>query len=130
MKQISKEWLQASRDDLLVIAEIINLDHLTHLVAFHSQQAIEKALKAVLEEKSNHVPRIHNLEKLFSTVKKYINIEASAELILELDKLYIDSRYPGDMGLLPNGKPTLKDSKKFYDFANKIYNTICTILDD
>ena len=30
---------------------------------------------------------------------------------------YIDSRYPGDMGLLPYGKPTLEDAKEFHEFA-------------
>jgi hypothetical protein len=34
-------------------------EHLTNMVAFHSQQAIEKSIKAVLEEKENHVPRMH-----------------------------------------------------------------------
>ncbi len=99
MKKISKEWLKASKDDLLLINEIINLDHLTHLVAFHSQQAIEKSLKAVLEEKADRVPKIHSLEKLMHEVKKFINIEVDKDIILELDKLYIDSRYPGDLGL-------------------------------
>jgi len=39
-----------------------------------------------------------------------------------------DSRYPGEMGLLPYGKPTLKDAKEFFDFANMIYDKIINIL--
>ena len=50
------------------------------------------------------------------------------DLINLLDSLYIESRYPGDMGLLPYGKPTLKDAKEFYDFAENIFEHICSIL--
>ena len=46
-----------------------------------------------------------------------------------LDKLYIDSRYPGDMGLLPYGKPTTEDAKEFYEFALNIFDKVCKILD-
>jgi len=31
------------------------------MVAFHSQQAIEKSIKAILEEKETKVPKIHNI---------------------------------------------------------------------
>ena len=38
-----------------------------------------------------------------------------------LNSLYTESRYPGDLGLLPEGKPTIKDAEAFYDFAKNIY---------
>jgi len=46
----------------------------------------------------------------------------------ELASVYLDSRYPGDMGLLPNGKPTIGEAKEFYCFALYIYDRICNIL--
>jgi len=50
-------------------------------------------------------------------------------LILDiLNKLYIDSRYPGEIGLLPYGKPTIEDAKEFFDFAKMIYDKIYNIL--
>ena len=45
-----------------------------------------------------------------------------------LDDLYIDSRYPGDLGLLPNGKPTLTDAEEFYEFAKDVYNKVKIII--
>jgi hypothetical protein len=33
------------------------------------------------------------------------------------------------MGLLPNGKPTLKEAKEFYEFALSIFDKVCRILD-
>jgi len=50
------------------------------------------------------------------------------ELLQLLDELYIDSRYPGDMGLLPYGKPTLEDAKEFYEFAQSVFDKVCEIL--
>ena len=28
--------------------------------------------------------------------------------------VYIDSRYPGDLGLMPNGKPSLEEAEMYY----------------
>jgi len=50
------------------------------------------------------------------------------DLIQLLDKLYIDARYPGDLGLLPYGKPTLEDAKEFYDFALDMFDRVRSIL--
>ena len=128
MKAITKEWLKASRDDILIIEQIINIEHLTHMVAFHAQQAVEKTLKALIEEYEIDIPKIHKLIRLKKILSDKLTIEN--DLLLEkLDELYIDSRYPGDMGLLPNGKPTLEDAKEFYDFAQSIFEKVCDILE-
>ncbi|MCD6374082.1 MAG: HEPN domain-containing protein, partial [Caldisericaceae bacterium] len=50
MKKQTKYWLNLAREDLLVIQKIIDDPTLTNMVAFHAQQAIEKSLKAILEE--------------------------------------------------------------------------------
>lgn len=128
MKMISKEWLKASNDDILIIEQIISIEHLTHMVAFHSQQAIEKSLKALIEEYEIDIPKIHKLVKLKKILSDKLTIE-NDELLETLDELYIDSRYPGDMGLLPNGKPTLEEAKEFYEFALSIFDKVCNILE-
>ena len=49
----------------------------------------------------------------------------TSNIILQpLDSLYIDARYPGDLGLLPDGKPSREDAKSFYKFAKDILNKI------
>jgi len=48
MKKISEEWLRAAKDDLRVVEKISPDEHLTNMVAFHSQQCIEKSLKAII----------------------------------------------------------------------------------
>ena len=51
------------------------------------------------------------------------------EILTDLDDLYIESRYPGELGLLPNGKPTRAEAQQFYDCAKSIYEQVKRILD-
>ena len=122
------EWIKASAIDLKVIQEIVDNESLTSMTAFHSQQSIEKSLKAILEYNNQDVPKIHHIKKLFKLVEKYIEITVDIDLVMKMDSLYIDSRYPGEMGLLPNGTPTLEDAKEFYEFALEISDKVYNIL--
>ena len=124
---MSREWIKAAYDDIILLEEIKNNKHLTSIIAFHSQQAIEKSLKALLIEQEVNIPKIHSLNKLFNECKNQIDL-TNNQIINKLDKLYIDSRYPGDMGLLPYGKPTLEDAKEFHNFTQEIFNKVCNIL--
>ena len=45
-----------------------------------------------------------------------------------LNKLYIDSRYPGAFGLLPTGAPTLEEAREFADFAKETMAKILKIV--
>ena len=44
-----KEWLKASSDDLQIISRIIDIADLSHMIAFHSQQSIEKSFESLAE---------------------------------------------------------------------------------
>ena len=124
---LAKEWINAAKLDLANIKYIINDELLSPIVAFHSQQATEKVLKALLISKEISFKKVHSLEKLFMLGKNYISID-NYDVIDLLDSLYIDSRYPGSFGLLPEGKPTLEDAREFYKFAQDIFNKVCTML--
>jgi HEPN domain-containing protein len=105
------------------VEEIIDIEHLTNIVAFHCQQAIEKTFKAVLEE-YDEVPRIHNLVRLYNLVRNRLNLTVDELVLREISDTYIDARYPGELGLLPYGKPTLKDAERFYDIAKIVYDNV------
>jgi HEPN domain-containing protein len=126
--QMAKEWLKASNYDLEVIEEILDNENLTQMSAFHAQQAIEKALKAVLEFHNQKIPKIHNIKKLINLTKEYIYLNIDVNIIITIDTLYIESRYPGDTGLLPYGQPTVADAKEFYKIAQTVFNDICKLL--
>ncbi len=124
MRDITKEWLISASIDLETIEQIIQNERLTGQVAFHAQQSIEKTLKAVLEENDRKVPKIHSLSKLFSLCAEFVSINLDEEIIIALDSLYIESRYPGELGLLPEGKPNIDQARKFYDSALFIYHSL------
>jgi len=128
MKKFTKEWLKAALDDLITIEEIIENLFLTNIVAFHAQQCVEKSMKAIIEEEQINIPKIHKLLKLYEKVSfKLDNVDEN--ILLTLDGLYIESRYPSAFGLLPYGKPTIEDAREFYEFANDIFDKVCNILD-
>jgi HEPN domain-containing protein len=120
MKQLTREWLNAAGDDLLTVESLLYNPVLTNIIAFHSQQAIEKSLKAIMEEFGISFIKTHNLQSLLIRIEKIIPLSVNELIISELDRLYIDARYPGDMGLMPNGKPTLKEAELYYREALKI----------
>jgi len=58
---------------------------------------------------------------LYNIVSDKILLDVNIELLIILDQLYIDSRYPGELGLLPNGKPSLTEGNQFNNFAKDIF---------
>ncbi len=129
MNPITKAWLDSAQLDLDCIQHIIGEIHLTPPVAYHSQQTIEKCLKAVLEEHQESIGKTHNLITLWKAVAAHINLGIEVDILTTLNDLYVDSRYPGDLGLLPEGKPSVEDANEFYEFAKDIYSKISRYLE-
>ncbi len=130
MKLITEEWLARAKEDLDVATEIITREHLTNMVAFHSQQAVEKTLKGIVEEFEIGFVKTHNLERLLGIVTKKMKLDVDLNLIKKLDEVYISTRYPSDLGLLPVGKPSIQYATELYDFANMIYRDVRKIFSE
>lgn len=129
MRFLTQEWLKAANDDVIVLNEIVDNPAVTNLTAFHCQQCIEKCFKAVLEEHALRVSKIHSLVTLHEEVNKVYSFDFDEDVLDKLDKLYIDARYPSELGLLPHGKPTIEDAKDFYRFALDIHVKIKNFLE-
>ena len=89
--------------------------------AFHAQQAIEKSFKAIIEEFDLGIKKTHSLEMLYGKIKKKVTTEINTDLLILLDQLYIDARYPGELGLLPDGKPSVSEAREFYNLGQIIF---------
>ncbi len=124
MKKATAEWMQSAEMDLETLAQINQLEHLTPIAAFHAQQCVEKCFKSVLEENSQKVPKDHSTLRLYGLIKDFIELDADIDLLTDLDSLYIDARYPGELGLLPSGRPTAADVQQLYELAESIYNQV------
>jgi len=125
MKDTTQQWLDFVKADLRACEKLLEDDFLTNIVAFHSQQVIEKCFKAVIEEQGSQLPRIHTLVRLYGSIQGVLTFEVDNVLLQKLDTIYTISRYPSDLGLLPDGKPTKELALQLYEFAKYIYqNTI------
>lgn len=84
---------------------------------------VEKTFKALFEEHCIDIPKIHSLIALWKRLDHYWSEFqfVDEDTLHRLDLLYIDARYPGDLGLLPDGAPLTEDAQHFYDFSRELY---------
>jgi len=69
---------------------------LASLIAFHAQQAVEKALKSVLVRRDMEFPKTHDLEELVELVKGGGVVWPDAfNKVLEFTPFATHARYPG-----------------------------------
>lgn len=120
MKPSTIEWLLLAEDDLLAAKSLAFNERLSNIAAFHCQQCIEKCFKAVIEEKALPAVKSHDLVRLLKLAGLTFSTN-DLSLIEIINEVYIDARYPGDMGLLPNGKPTLDDIATFISVCERVY---------
>jgi len=121
MKKQVEDWILLADSDLRAAEIIIKDEHpLTNIVAFHCQQAIEKYLKAFLIDKNVPLIKIHDLIKLNGMINEIGNLNIDEKKLLIINEVYTESRYPGELGLLPDGLPTNKEAKEFLEYAKEI----------
>ncbi len=107
MRDEVRWWLAASESDLAAARTLLDAGSYHH-AAFLCQQAAEKALKALLLGRLGAFPKTHASVDLLERWKAEggavpAGLETAAR---DLDRDYIDSRYPNGVG----GEPA-----KFYD---------------
>ena len=128
MKETTQQWLNLVETDLRTCEKLLDDDFLTNIVAFHSQQVIEKCFKAIIEEQGLQLPRIHTLARLFGSIQNIIVFSVDNVMLQKMDTVYTTSRYPSDLGLVPDGKPSKQLAVQLYEFAKYIYeSTLKTI---
>ncbi|MGD9972359.1 MAG: HEPN domain-containing protein [Desulfatirhabdiaceae bacterium] len=124
------EWLEFAKRDLEAARILLDSSYLANVVLFHSQQCIEKCLKAYLEENAVKIPKIHNVVKLYAMIPEYdrVSLDIREDELDKVDLVYIDTRYPSGFGLLPSGFPTDTDSKEIFEVAERVYAKIISKL--
>jgi len=120
MKARTKGWVFFAERDMLMAEAAMNDSRLTGQVAFHSQQTIEKYFKAYLTEFDFAFPKIHDLLKLYDFVKTIKNWNIDEKLLFDINRIYSESRYPSNIGLLDGQLPSEEKAKEILDFAKKI----------
>jgi len=130
MKKLAEEWLAHADKDLKTIIKIIDEEYLSNVTAFHSHQCIEKCFKALILLKTDKVSKIHNLLKLYGTVRNFFSLDVDIVLLEEVNETYIDTRYPADLGLTPEGDLSLKKAQQFYHLARNLFSQTKSIVNE
>ncbi len=107
-------WLGFAQEDLKM-AELAMEEGLFNQVCFHAQQAVEKAMKALLAASGELVPRTHRLADLWQRLP-VADREGLAHLrdaAFDLDRYYLPARYPDALpGILPEGLPRREHAER------------------
>ncbi|MEW6374227.1 MAG: HEPN domain-containing protein [Thermodesulfobacteriota bacterium] len=125
MKRETEEWLKIALEEYKS-ATVLLEKGLYRLVCYHSQQTLEKILKAILTEKEVEFSRTHNILDLRNAAQR---VGYKTELPDE-DSVFLNSiyrfRYPSDLGLIPTGEPTKEDAEKAIGIAQIMVDSIPT----
>jgi HEPN domain-containing protein len=96
---VVESWVERAEYDLTTARAMLDT-HRYLYVAFCCQQAVEKALKALIVKQTSAIPpRIHNLLRLADLAGLELT-EERAEMFATLSDYYIESRYPTELALL------------------------------
>ena len=97
MNLMTLEWIQKAEDDFIVAQRELRArkSPVYDAVCFHSQQCVEKYLKAFLQDNEIPVPRTHQLLDLLKICKE---TDPSFELLLAdinlIEPFSVNIRYP------------------------------------
>ena len=126
MRKATAAWVGEAHDDFDTASILIT--HEKHRgVCLHSQQAVEKGLKALLLEKGERPPHTHDILDLLNRVKT-----AGWQMDLNIDDaIFLNSiyrgRYATDEGLLPHGEPGAEDAQRALTAAGNIVTLVDTL---
>ena len=97
MKKTTREWVRkAEADYRLAVQTSRGAEPFHDQVCFHCQQAAEKYLKALMEELSLHIPKIHDLEDLLAAlVSHHPTLRSLRRGLAFLTTFAVAVRYPG-----------------------------------
>lgn len=123
MRDAERVWIQQAEEDLKM-AEVLMANEYYRGACFHSQQAAEKTLKALLLSKGWELERTHRVDRLISVAEDYgIKIEISDDDVSFIDSIY-RGRYPAEAGLMPLGEPTKADAERTAGIARHILKAV------
>jgi len=90
------EWFELAKQDLVSAGILLDSQETVYAASiYHSHQAIEKAMKAILEIMKLEIPKTHNLMRLASLITESNNpFHLELKDIQKIDNFYPKLRYP------------------------------------
>ena len=113
MNPLVEEWILKATADLQTAKREARVRRNPNFdaVCFHSQQSVEKLLKAKLASLRRDIPRTHDLVQLLDAVLDVEPLwEAWKPALDELVSYAVEFRYPGEMATRDMAKQALKSA--------------------
>lgn len=124
--KLVQEWVAKADNDLKNAVVLLQEGGTVDAVCFHSQQAVEKYLKAFLVLHKLPVKKIHSLVVLAKQgAQKEVRLLDFMGKYKILEAYYIESRYPPDTRVY-----TQDEGKEALDCAGEIINFIKKLIDE
>jgi HEPN domain-containing protein/predicted nucleotidyltransferase len=120
MRKATEVWLTEA-DEELATARILTEHGKLRGACLHSQQCVEKCLKASVLEKGDKPERTHDLVALRSHAERLgWKVGLDTEDAVFLNSVY-KGRYPSEEGLLPHGEPTTEEAARAVSVAERVF---------
>ncbi|MCL4559419.1 MAG: HEPN domain-containing protein [Chloroflexi bacterium] len=117
-----EEWIRKAEEDYEASLTLIRRRRqpTPNAAAFHSQQCIEKYLKAYLVKNEAKFPKIHDLLELHRLcVAINPDLEKIGDLLDTLNPYSVEFRYPGEEVTVEEAKAAFRTMRKVRDIIRK-----------
>lgn len=124
------DWVKYASDDLGTAKLLLKNESFPNAIIYHSHQAVEKILKALLIRLSIKFPFIHDVNRLYNLLDKdtHFNLSIDIDDLSIFSNVYIETKYPIHALLNETGEPTINDSTLYVKTAEKIFNNVLEYL--
>jgi HEPN domain-containing protein/predicted nucleotidyltransferase len=118
MRKATEAWMREVAEEARM-ARLLTEGRFFRGACLHSQQTVEKGLKALILERGERPPRTHDVVELFNRVGALgYRFAMSIDDLVFLNSVY-RGRYPTDEGLLPHGEPTEGEAQQAVQTAER-----------
>jgi len=126
IKDIVRKWLIKADNDLKTAKLCLNTEEIiTDSACFHSQQAVEKFLKAYLISKDISPQKTHKIEILLENCKNFDKSFIDLDGIEILSEYAVELRYPDDFFT-----PSLDEAEESINLAFKVKSFVISKLNE
>lgn len=118
IRELVEEWMRRARSDLAVARMVDEEQIAPEILAFHAQQAAEKALKALLVQRQVEFPRLHVIAPLLKLCQEagYEGTETLADAVT-LTRFAVATRYPGE-----EEPVSRQEARQAFELAEQVLN--------
>jgi HEPN domain-containing protein/predicted nucleotidyltransferase len=127
MRKATGDWIREAEEEL-ASARILFEHDKWKAACYHSQQGVEKGLKALILEKGEKPGKVHDIVELLGHANRLgWQIALAMDDAIFLNSIY-KGRYPAEEGLLPRGDPAKEDAARAVKTAGAFIAVVKAVL--